>query len=123
MAMGQQPHPMRATARNAGMHVVSFTSNGAAAPAAAAVVDDGGVISTTIAYTNPGVYVISLTDRWKRVRAVATCEDATNSVIAKVTGHVEGSAAANTITVQTESGAVAANTTAKVVSVIIYLSR
>lgn len=126
MAAGFQAHPMRSAAREAGIAMVAFTTAGAGAPTG--VVDDGGVISSTIAHVGgTGVYTLSLNKQWKRVRAVATCEDATAGVFCKVTGHVEGFAATNTITIQTEleaAGTLAAgDTTGPVISVIVYLSR
>lgn len=129
MAMGQQPHPMRSAHRNAGMGVFKFTTDaGGVAPAVSSYEDDGGLVSS-IAYTSAGQFIITLTDRWKRVAATADVEDTTATSLARVVDTVQGSAAANTITVHTfaenaVSGISALADLASVdVKVIMFLSR
>ncbi len=121
MAMGQQPHPMRSAHRGAGIGNVAFTTAGAGPATVTNVVDDGGLIASAIAHPGAGVYTITLTDQFRRVRAAANVRDTTATVWAKVTAITEGNAAINTITVQTESGAAAADTTGMVVDLLIFL--
>ncbi len=121
MTMGHQSHPMRSAHRNAGVGFVALTS--AAANPLTVTLDEGGLITGTTVRDAQGLYTVTLTSQWKHVRAVANIKDSTNTVFAKVVAIVEGSGATNTVQVQTEAAGIADDTNAKVVDLLLFLTR
>lgn len=117
---GQFPVRTNATQQMTG--ALRFQCNNTSDPAAANTIDPGGVVSS-IVYSATGIQTITLAKRWKRVMAIAQALDTTGTVIAKVTAVVEGSSAANTIVLQTESSGSPAALTAKNVVVHYHLFR
>ena len=102
--------------------VVQFTTNGGSAPTA--FEDDGKILGATpFTVTATGRIKLNLKDRWRAIYSVCDMDDATPGDGAENYGRQAGMTADNYVEIKTVDGAALADTTGKVVTVFLALSR
>jgi hypothetical protein len=118
---GIHQYPFRSGMQEAGLYWIRFETNNTSNPDG--LVDPAGVVSTVVR-TSQSLFTVTLNKRWARIGAWATYEEA-EAILAQVTTHVEGSAAANTVVVRVVDEAITLNadTTDKTINVFMILTR
>ena len=123
MGMGSLGYPAHSRDRNYTNAHVRFTTNNTSNPDG--VEDEDSVLAATspLVYSATGIVTVTLRERWRKIVAFATIADTTAGSTVRQDAVVEGTAAANTVTLLQETAHVATATTDKVVDVILHLYR
>ena len=94
------PYEERSFARHAAPYCIRFTAAGVT-PCTGVVQDEGLVDAGAVTRTGAGTYLVTLNQRFMRLHPGACNLANSTNGFAKVAAYVEGSAAANTFTIET----------------------